>query len=103
MDTYKPTVKKAKLVLFFNRELSFLDKKELTVKFKLWINENSLLWMASAYKKVNGLFKPINDNIPDYVYKLKPSLQVNINNIRKYTDSGKSYKGLYFYTSELKK
>ena len=100
MDTYKPTVKKGELVLLFNSELSELDKKSLTEKFKLWINESTLLWV---YKKVNNLFKPINDNIPDYVYKLKPNLQVNINNIRKYTDSGKSYKGLYFYTSELKK
>jgi hypothetical protein len=43
MDTNKPTIKNGKLVLFFSRELSELDRKSLSEKMKLSTNQDTFL------------------------------------------------------------
>lgn len=115
MDTYKPSIKNGKSVLIFNNELSEGDKKALTKNFKLWTNEKTLLYVTRVSvpllctdKKIkrsaNGLlFTPINYNIPNTAGKIKSDLHIDINTLRKYTDTDKSYKGLYFYSMNLNK
>lgn len=99
MDTSKPTIKKGKLVLLFSYELSELHKKSLSDKMKLSTNENTFLWV---YKKVDGIFTPINDNKPTFISKIKAceGISISKNTTRKYIDSDKSYKGLYYYRTE---
>ena len=96
LDTSKPTIQNGKLVLLFSRELSELDKKWLSDELKLSTNKNNFLWI---YKEVEGVLVLINDHKPSFSSTLKASesLHISKKTIRKYIDSGKSYKGLYFY------
>jgi len=100
MDTSKPTIKNGKLLLFFSRELSHLDKKTLSDKINLSVNEKTFLWV---YKKTDDTFFLINDNKPTYVSRSQAceDLHISKNTIRKYIDNGKNYKGLYFYSRKL--
>jgi len=98
MDTNKPTVKNGKRVFFFSRKLSELDKTGLSEKIKL--SSNTFLWV---YKKVDEKLLLINDKKPTYLSRKQACEDIHIskNTIRKYIDNGKSYKGLYFYSSEI--
>lgn len=56
-----------------------------------------------VYKKVNDKLILLNDNKPTYSSRLQASkeLKISTKTIRKYLDTHKEYKGLYFYSASL--
>lgn len=88
LDTNKVTLKGGKLVLFYSKELTIENIKEL--KFENQKNETINVWV---YKNVNDTLQLINNNEPTFKSRFEASKELNLstNTITKYLDTNKSY------------
>jgi len=100
LDTKTATIKGGKLVLFFSKELTDLEKVSLINTVKKATNETTPVWV---YKLIEDKLELINSDLPSYKSKLMASnnLKMSVKTIDKYLDSGNPYKGLYFYSVQI--
>ena len=101
LDTNKVTIKKGKSVLFFSKKLSLEEIKK--IKVKKIKNENVKLWVYSSKLENNSNLVLINNNQPTFnsKYLAAKELKITHRTVSKYLDTGKSYKGLFFYSQKL--
>lgn len=93
LDTNKATLKNDKLVLFYSKQLSVEEIKEIKInKIK---NETIKLWI---YKQINNKLVLIDNNQPTFnsKYLAAKELKISHKTINKYLDTNKSYKDLFF-------
>lgn len=90
LDTNKVTLKDGKLVLFYSKELTIENIKELKIENKK--NETINIWV---YRNVNE--EPTFNSRSEAAKELKFSKKT----ITKYLDTNISYKDLYFFSKKL--
>ena len=100
LDTKTATIKGGKLVLFFSKELTDLEKVSLINTVKKATNETTPVWV---YKLIENKLELVNSDLPSYKSKLmaSKSLKMSVKTIEKYLDSGNPYKELYFYSFKI--
>ena len=111
LDTELATKKGNYLVLFFNKELSYLKRKELLNNLKLANNETTEIWvykkLASASSRqrledwgcvADDKFILMNSNETAFSSKhlAAKELKISSKTINKFLNTHKDYKGLYF-------
>ena len=100
LDTSKATVKGGKLVLLFSDELTPAKKDLFLNNVQKATHETVAIWV---YKNVDDKYTLLNNKKANYSSKLDASTQLKISSktMDKYLDTGKEYKGLYFYSVAL--
>lgn len=98
LDSNKATIKNDRLVLFFSKELSSEEIKE--IKVENIKNESIKLWV---YRKIDNKLVLISSNKPTFnsINVAAKELKISHKTISLYLDKNKSYKDLFFYSNNL--